>query len=80
MDGNGYYDSMYFELFFLKSKISDIIYAVERNPRAAKLIPQLPRLQFLEGHLSKRLDQLGNKCTAEWCLARRNVEIQQQVA
>lgn len=80
MDFNGYYDSMYFELFFLKSKISDIIDGVERNPRAARVIPQLPRLRFLEGHLSKRLDELGTKCTAEWCLAHRHVEIQQQVA
>jgi len=79
MDANVYCDSMYFELNFLKTKISDIIYSVENNPRAARLIPQLPRLQYLAGHLSKRIDQLGSECPAEWCPASGDMEMQQNV-
>ncbi len=80
MDANVYFDSMYFELNFLKTKISDIIYAVERNPRAARVIPQLPRLQFLEGHLAKRINQLGSECPSEWCPVNGDMEMQQKVA
>jgi len=80
MDANAYFDSMYFELNFLKTKVGDIIHAVESNPRAAKLIPQLPRLQYLEGHLSKRIAQLWRECPAEWGAASRDMEMQQKVA
>ncbi len=68
MDANVYFDSMYFELNFLETRINDVIRAIEKTPcpGKTKVTPQLPRLRFLAVHLSKRIEQLLKEDPIDW--------------
>ena len=59
MNGEQYFDHMFFELNFLKSKVGDVLRAVEKMPKANRsLTSQLPRLNLLADRLSARTDKL----------------------
>lgn len=64
MNNDRYFDSMFFELNFLRSKIYDVVCAIEKMPGGAngRLTPQLSGLNFLVDHLSERCGQLWKEC------------------
>ena len=80
MDANGYFESVYFEMNFLKTKIDDIIRAIEKTPCPAKnkVAPQLPRLRFLARYLDRRKEQLWSECPTDWKAATRELERHQE--